>query len=408
MHLVYLLKVLKPRLGFLLQPSVILAILLLACSSPPQPAPALRGIDGWINSGPLTLPELRGQVVLIDFWTYSCVNCIRTFPYLRDWHDKYSRYGLTIIGVHTPEFEFEKDARNVAAAARNHRLEYAIAQDNSYATWNAYGNSAWPAKYLIDKDGKVRYYHLGEGAYDETEGVIRDLLEETGISLEHIDANLDPGPPLDDGAYAADPGRRLTRELYAGYNRNETLPSSAFATLYGSTPAYIMHQEYYQQKDADIFYQDLGEHFNHFIYLQGLWRNGPESVTHARSTSDFEDYVAIRFFATSVNAVMSAEGLFPPADAPVRPELVEGPEPVEGRVGLLVRVTLDGQPLAPNQAGPDVQFDGEGHSFVLVQEPRLYELVELEKFASHDLQLRVNSPGLSLFTFTFGAYDEGP
>jgi thiol-disulfide isomerase/thioredoxin len=376
--------------------------LILAACGPPSPAPELRGIDSWINSGPLTLQELRGKVVLIDFWTYSCVNCIRTFPYLREWHDKYSRYGLVIIGVHTPEFEFEKDLGNVEAAARTHGLEYPIAQDNSYATWNAFYNNAWPSKFLIDKDGKVRYHHLGEGAYQETEEMIRQLLAETEVNLDHVDANLAPGPGLDEGAFAADPGQRLTRELYAGYERNETLPSSAFATLVGSTPAYIMHEEYYQQKDADIFYQDPGEHFNHFIYLQGLWRNGPESITHARNTSDFEDYVAIKFFATSVNAVMSA-------DRP--PPVIEdspGLEPGERRTGALLRVTLDGQPLTPEQAGQDVQFDGESNSFVLVDEPRLYSLVELEEFASHDLQVRVNSPGLSLFTFTFGAYEEGP
>jgi thiol-disulfide isomerase/thioredoxin len=383
----------------------ILALLLsflLACS-PPQPAPELRGIDNWINSRPLTLEELRGKVVLMDFWTYSCVNCIRTFPYLRDWHDKYSDYGLVIIGVHTPEFEFEKDPGNVEAAARTHGLEYPIAQDNNYATWNAFYNNAWPTKYLIDKDGNVRYYHLGEGAYQETEDVIRELLVETGVILEHVDANPSPGPELDDGAFAADPGRRLTRELYTGYERNDGLPSSAFATLVGSTPAYIMHEEYYQQKDADIFYRDPGEHFNHFIYLQGLWRNGPESITHARDTNNFEDYVAIKFFATSVNAVMSA-------DRP--PPLIEGPadsEPGERRTeALLVRVTLDGQPLAPDQAGQDIQFDSEGNSFVLVDGPRMYALVELEMFASHDLRLSVNSPGLSLFTFTFGAYGRGP
>jgi thiol-disulfide isomerase/thioredoxin len=121
--------------------SVLLVLLGAACFSP-QPA-----------------PELRGKVVLIDFWTYSCVNCIRTFPYLREWHDKYSRYGLVIIGVHTPEFEFKKDLGNVEAAARTHGLEYPIAQDNSYATWNAFYNNAWPSKFLIDKDGKVRYAH---------------------------------------------------------------------------------------------------------------------------------------------------------------------------------------------------------------------------------------------------------
>jgi thiol-disulfide isomerase/thioredoxin len=341
-------------------------------------------------------------VVLIDFWTYSCVNCIRTFPYLRDWHDKYSDYGLVIIGVHTPEFEFEKDPGNVAAAARTHGLEYPIAQDNNSSTWNAFYNNAWPTKYLVDQDGNVRYHHLGEGAYQETEEVIRELLAETGVNLDHIDANLEPGPELDEEAFAADPARRLTRELYAGYERNETLPSSAFATLFGSTPAYIMHEEYYQQKDADIFYRDPGEHFNHFIYLQGRWRNGPESVTHARSTSDFEDYIAIKFFATSVNAVMSADGSPPLIEDSADSDLGER------RTEALVRVTLDGEALTPTEAGQDVRFDNEGSSFVLVDEPRLYALVELEEFASHDLHLRVNSPGLSLFTFTFGAYDGGP
>jgi thiol-disulfide isomerase/thioredoxin len=379
-----------------------LAVIIVACSSPPQPAPELRDIDGWINSRPLTLQELRGKVVLIDFWTYSCVNCIRTFPYLRDWHEKYSDYGLVIIGVHTPEFEFEKDPGNVAAAARTHGLEYPIAQDNNSSTWNAFYNNAWPTKYLIDQDGNVRYQHLGEGAYLETEEVIRELLAETGVNLDHIDANLESDPELDEEAFAADPARRLTRELYAGYERNETLPSSAFATLFGSTPAYIMHEEYYQQKDADIFYRDPGDHFNHFIYLQGRWRNGPESVTHARSTSDFEDYVAIKFFATSVNAVMSADGSPPLIEDSADSDLGER------RTEALVRVTLDGEPLTPTEAGQDVQFDNEGNSFVLVDEPRLYALVELEKFASHDLHLRVNSPGLSLFTFTFGAYDGGP
>ena len=123
----------------LIWPSLLLALLIVSCGGR-QPAPELRGLDGWINSEPLTLAELRGQVVLIDFWTYTCVNCIRTFPYLKEWHDKYADDGLVIIGVHTPEFEFEKDRQNVVEAARMHGLEYPIAQDNNYATWNAYDN----------------------------------------------------------------------------------------------------------------------------------------------------------------------------------------------------------------------------------------------------------------------------
>jgi thiol-disulfide isomerase/thioredoxin len=368
-------------------------LLLMACGGR-QPAPELRGIDGWINSEPLTLAELRGKVVLIDFWTYTCVNCIRTFPYLREWHEKYTDYGLVIIGVHTPEFEFEKNRQNVVEAARTHGLEYPIAQDNNYATWNAYFNTAWPAKYLIDQNGDVRYLHLGEGAYAETEQVMRELLGETGVSLEDIDANLGPEPQFDQEAFAADPAQRLTRELYAGYERNHTLPSSAFATLVGTTPSYIMHEEYYQQKDADIFYQDPGEHFNHFIYLQGMWHNGPQSLTHARGTEDYEDYIAIKFYATSVNAVMS-----------------QGQQPCRGArpcAPTEVRITLDGRPLTPSQAGEDVKFDSQGNSYVLVDQSRMYRLVELPEFSSHDLKLSTNSANFSLFTFTFGAYAEGP
>jgi thiol-disulfide isomerase/thioredoxin len=372
-------------------PALIVALLLMSCGGR-QPAPEFRGIDDWINSEPLTLTELRGKVVLIDFWTYTCVNCIRTFPYLKEWHDKYADYGLVIIGVHTPEFEFEKARQNVIEAARTHGLEYPIAQDNNYATWNAYFNSAWPAKYLIDYNGDVRYVHLGEGAYAETEKVIRELLEETGISLEHIDANTRPEPQVDQEAFAADPSRRVTRELYAGYERNHTLPSAAFATLFGETPAYIMHEEYYQQKDADIFYQDPGRHSNHFIYLQGQWRNGPQSLTHARTTEDYEDYIVIKFYATSINAVMSRGTACRASTC----------APTE------VRITLDNRPLAPAQAGEDVRFDSQGNSYIMVDQARMYRLVELPQFSSYDLKLSVNSADFSLFIFTFGAYDEGP
>lgn len=372
-----------------------------ACSAAPQPAPELRGIDGWINSRPLTLAELRGKVVLLDFWTYSCVNCIRTFPYLKEWYRKYGDQGLVIIGVHTPEFEFERVTRNVAEAAASHGLEYPIAQDNDYATWNAFFNDAWPAKYLIDQKGDLRYRHLGEGAYGETEQIIRELLAETGADVTRIAPDLSADPEADRQAYSADLGRGITRELYAGYLRNQSLPSSAFATLVGETPSYIMSERYYQQQDADIFFDDPGDHLNHFIYLQGLWHNGPESITHARAAENFEDYVAVKFYATSVNAVLS-RGELPALDAGPDPD-----QPRSGTGGGVLRVTLDGKPLTRAQAGQDLRFDDAGYSFVLVDEPRLYGLVRLEQFGSHELRLGVMAPGLSLFSFTFGAYEDG-
>ena len=143
-------------------------------------APEFAGVTRWLNSPPLTLAGLRGKVVLIDFWTYTCINCIRTLPYLRAWDERYRDRGLVIVGVHTPEFEFEKDAGNVRDAIARSRLRYPVAQDNDYGTWNAWRNRYWPAKYLIDATGQVRYVHFGEGEYDATEQAIRSLLAEAG------------------------------------------------------------------------------------------------------------------------------------------------------------------------------------------------------------------------------------
>ncbi len=144
-------------------------------------APEFGGIAAWINSGPLTMQELRGQVVLVDFWTYTCINCINTFPFLKEMHAKYADEGLVIVGVHSPEFEFEKNYDNVVEASQKDALVWPIAQDNDFITWDRYRNKYWPMEYLIDKDGVIRYTHIGEGAYTETENVIRELLAESSV-----------------------------------------------------------------------------------------------------------------------------------------------------------------------------------------------------------------------------------
>ena len=146
-------------------------------------APEFAGTQEWFNTPggqPLNLSSLRGEVVLIDFWTYSCINCLRTLPYLRAWDERYREAGLRVVGVHSPEFPFERDAGNVEDAIHRNELRYPVVQDNEFATWNAYGNQFWPAKYLIDARGRVRYTHFGEGAYEETESAIRSLLAERG------------------------------------------------------------------------------------------------------------------------------------------------------------------------------------------------------------------------------------
>ncbi len=163
---------------------------------PPEPlknygkAPELTGITHWLNSDPLTLASLKGKVVLIDFWTYSCINCVRTLPYVTKWYDTYKDQGFVVIGVHTPEFAFEKVTSNIQTAIKQHGIHYPVAQDDDYATWNAYNNEFWPAEYVIDKDGKIVYEHFGEGHYDITEGTIRYLLGQKGPGLSDKGQNL--------------------------------------------------------------------------------------------------------------------------------------------------------------------------------------------------------------------------
>ena len=182
--------------------------------------PELRGTDKWINSNPFTLESQKGKVVLIDFWTYTCVNCIRTLPYLRLWHEAYADAGLVILGVHTPEFEFEKVYENVFRATQEFGLEYPVVLDNQFETWKAFGNSVWPAKYLLDQDGVIRYTHFGEGKYEETEQAIRSLLSETATDLKEPVTSSIHSSQLDSAARATDVMMSQTRELYAGYLRN--------------------------------------------------------------------------------------------------------------------------------------------------------------------------------------------
>jgi cytochrome c biogenesis protein CcdA/thiol-disulfide isomerase/thioredoxin len=174
-------------------------------------APEFEGVTRWLNSPPLSLADLRGKVVLVDFWTYTCINCLRTLPYLKAWDERYRDRGLTIVGVHTPEFAFEKDTGNVRDAIARSGLRYPVAQDNEYATWEAWGNRYWPAKYLVDATGQVRYTHFGEGAYAVTEEAIRDLLAEAG----------NRGLGARTGHQAIEVPARATPETYLGAARAE-------------------------------------------------------------------------------------------------------------------------------------------------------------------------------------------
>ena len=181
-----------------------------------QKAPELAGIEGYINTdSDIKIENFRGKVVLIDFWTYTCINCIRTLPYLKSWHEKYNDKGLQIIGVHTPEFKFEQEYENVKSAVEKYQIKYPVVQDNAYATWRAYNNRYWPRKYLIDIDGFIKYDHIGEGAYEETERKIQELLKERMERLGQKEILDDMSKPS--GVIDINYGKIETPEIYFGY-----------------------------------------------------------------------------------------------------------------------------------------------------------------------------------------------
>lgn len=285
---------------------------------------------------------------------------MRTLPYLRDWNEKYAANGLTIVGVHAPEFEFEKDEGNVRDAMVKERITWPVAMDNDFNTWRAYKNRYWPHKFLIDKDGEARFHHIGEGAYLETELWIRALLEEAGNDISGIPVG---GVVVEQGE-APPSGEPRTHEIYAGraWSRGDYLGNSD--SISGEAP---------------IQFNDPGDYEDGKFYLQGLWGFDSESVTHGRSTSNFEDYVAINYSARSVNVV-------------VRPT---GGDPFP------VIVTLDGNPVPVEHRGKDLSEDSRGNTVLNVDEPRMYNVLQSPMQRRGELRLSANSPNFSLFTYTF-------
>jgi len=220
----------------------------------------VKSAEFWINSPPVSMKELRGKVVLIDIWDYTCVNCIRTLPYIKAWHDRYAQAGLVIIGVHAPEFEFARQRENLEKAARDFELTYPIVMDNDYLIWTAYANSYWPRKYLIDKDGYIRYDHIGEGGYEETEKKIQELLAE-------IDPGLEFPEPLTDTSSRGAQGKvcyPMTPELYMGFERGKIGNREGF------------------KPDGVVDYEEPDTLIDGFIYLKGSWRNYGSCPAHLR------------------------------------------------------------------------------------------------------------------------------
>jgi thiol-disulfide isomerase/thioredoxin len=317
-------------------------------------APELTKINGYINSEPITLADLRGKVVLVDFWTYSCINCIRTIPYLNAWHEKYADDGLVIVGVHTPEFEFEKDYNNVKGAVERFGINYPVAQDNEKQTWNAYENRYWPRKYLIDSEGYIRYDHIGEGAYAETEKVIQSLLAERTEHSGGANVTIDQSISNPESAQSVNFGRINTPELYFGYQyAREPLGNPE-----GYRPNQIV--EYMIPDDTNIV--------PNRIYLAGEWKNNAD---HMELQSEV-GRIVLSYSAKAVNIVAGGSGN--------------------------LRILVDNSHPDDKSMGTDVSED----STVKIDGQRLYNVVMHEEYGDHQTAIDVVGRGFQIYTFTFG------
>jgi thiol-disulfide isomerase/thioredoxin len=314
--------------------------------------PAASAME-WLNSPPLTGAELRGKVILVDFWTYSCVNWRRTLPYVRAWAEKYKDHGLVVIGVHTPEFDFEKNVENVRRAVKEMGIDYPIAIDSDRAIWRAFKNDFWPALYFVDAQGRIRHHYLGEGEYDRSEKVIQQLLAEAGNGgIARKPVSVHPR-----GAEAAaDLGSMKSPETYVGSEQGKNFASPGNAEL-GKRHVYALPARL---------------RLNYWA-LAGEWTVGKQSIV----LNEAGGRVAYRFHARDLNLVMG---------------------PAARRASVRFRVLINGRP--PGTAhGSDVDADGNG----TLAEPRLYQLIRQPKpIADRQFEIEFLDPGAEVFSFTFG------
>ncbi|MBI2546397.1 redoxin domain-containing protein [Candidatus Woesearchaeota archaeon] len=318
-------------------------------------SPELNGVVAWINSKPLFLRNLHGKVVLIDFWTYSCVNCLNTIPHMKALHKKYAKHGLVIIGVHTPEFTFEKNTDNVKAAVKRLGIEYPVVVDSELEVWNAFGNSYWPRQYLINKEGKIIYDHVGEGGYEEIERNVRKALAEAGANLNREAQIAAPKEKSRAKGFLF-----ITPEIYLGYARSKGF-GNAKVCIPGSCEHYV----------------DAKEHVEHIPYLHGDWAQHKEFLGHEKGESG---YIALKYVARKANIVLGSASGKP----------------------YTMAVTLDGKPVPKNMAGSDIKRDDKtGATYILVDRPDMYNLTSIPEFEKHELRLITNSDDCAAYTFTF-------
>jgi thiol-disulfide isomerase/thioredoxin len=313
----------------------------------------------WFNSPPLSLRQLRGRVILIDFWDYTCLNCIRTLPYVQAWHDRYHDIGLTVIGVHTPEFTFAQYESNVEKGVREFGLTYPVVIDSDYELWKAFANRCWPTKYLLDSEGYLRWAHFGEGAYRECEETIQELLREINPSVV-LPSFMQPVRAEDaQGAvcYVGSP------EIYLGNKRGR-----------------IGNPEGFKEDQIADYDFTTGQLEEGYFYARGRWASTAE---YFESVGEGEHRLTLKYSASTVNLVMASP----------RGSACE------------VMILQDGRPLTSQQATADTRFrisDQTDVSVIEVRAARMYALVDNHDFEEHTLEL-ICPPGLAAFAFTFSS-----
>jgi len=314
-------------------------------------------ISEYINTKPISFDDLKDKVVLVDFWTYSCINCIRTIPHLNEWYDKYSDKGLVIVGIHTPEFEFEKNPENVKSAVQKFGIKYPVLQDNDKETWNEYENRYWPRKYVVDDEGYIRYDHIGEGAYQETEKVIQALLTERAAHLGIKNINLNSSESIDNSSKFEYRDINFSKiqspELYFGYEFART----PLGNNEGFKPDQSVHY---------ILPENIAIKPN-MIYLEGKWKNNLDNMELQSNNGS----IILKYNSKSVNIVAGGNGNF--------------------------TVKQDGN-LIKNDLSKDSSTDGK----FMIDDKRLYNLVTNKDYGEHTIEIDVKGEGFQIYTFTFG------
>jgi thiol-disulfide isomerase/thioredoxin len=314
-------------------------------------------ISEYINTKSISLDDLKDKVILVDFWTYSCINCIRTIPHLNEWYDKYSDKGLIIVGIHTPEFEFEKNSDNVKSAVQKFGIKYPVLQDNDKETWKEYENRYWPRKYLIDNEGYIRYDHIGEGAYSETEKVIQALLAERAAHLGMKNISLNESQNVDSDFKLEYQDVNFSKikspELYFGYE----FARAPLGNIEGFKP------------NETVLYQllDNSEINLNSLYLKGEWKNNPDHMELQSNNGS----IILKYNSKSVNIVAGGNGNF--------------------------TVTQDGK-LITNDLSKDSSTNGK----FVIDKQRLYNLVTNKDYGEHTIEIDVKGKGFQIYTFTFG------